>query len=155
MNGCRSIMRAAVAAAALRFTAPVATAQERGPLALASMSYFFVGGRIDSAVEGSPTVGQMYVEVMIPARRTHPYPIVMVHGGSQTGTNFTGTPDGREGWAHYFVRRGYAVYVVDQVARGRAANWSLAQGPVQPANVERLTQRFVAPERFKQWPQAH
>jgi pimeloyl-ACP methyl ester carboxylesterase len=53
------------------------------------------------------------------------------------------------------VRRGYAVYVVDQVARGRAANWSQAQGPVQPANVERLTQRFVAPERFKQWPQAH
>ena len=45
----------------------------------------------------------------------------MVHGGSQTGTNFTGTPDGREGWAQYFVRRGYAVYVVDQVARGRAA----------------------------------
>ena len=69
-------------------------------------------------------VGHMYVEYMIPARRAHPYPIVMVHGGSQTGTNFTGTPDGREGWAQYFVRRGYAVYVVDQVARGRAAHWS-------------------------------
>ena len=48
----------------------------------------------------------------------------MVHGGSQTGTNFTGTPDGREGWAQYFVRRGYAVYVVDGVARGRSAHWS-------------------------------
>ena len=56
----------------------------------------------------------------------------MVHGGSQTGTNFTGTPDGREGWAQYFVRRGYAVYVVDQVARGRAAHWSQVHGPVQP-----------------------
>ena len=130
-------------------------AQQRGPLVLAKSSYFFIGGKIDPAVEGSPTVGHMYVEYMIPQRQTHRYPIVMVHGGSQTGTNFTGTPDGREGWAHYFVRRGYAVYVVDQVARGRAANWSQAQGPVQPANVERLTQRFVAPERFKQWPQAH
>ena len=53
------------------------------------------------------------------------------------------------------MRRGYAVYVVDQVARGRAANWSQAQGPVQSANLERMTQRFAAPERFKQWPQAH
>ena len=135
--------------------APSVQAQQRGPLVLAKSSYFFIDGKIDPAVEGSPTVGHMYVEYMIPQRQTHRYPIVMVHGGSQTGTNFTGTPDGREGWAHYFVRRGYAVYVVDQVARGRAANWSQAQGPVQPANVERLTQRFVAPERFKQWPQAH
>jgi pimeloyl-ACP methyl ester carboxylesterase len=122
---------------------------------LAKSSYFFIGGKIDRAVEGSPTVGHMYVEYMIPQRIRHRYPVVMVHGGSQTGTNFTGTPDGREGWAHYFVRRGYAVYVVDQVARGRAANWSQAQGPVQPAALERLTQRFVAPENFKMWPQAH
>ena len=55
MNGCHSITTAAVTVAALALTAPVASAQERGPLALASMSYFFVGGRIDSAVEGSPT----------------------------------------------------------------------------------------------------
>ncbi len=29
------------------------------------------------------------------------------------------SPDGRDGWATYFLRKGYAVYVVDQVARGR------------------------------------
>jgi len=145
---------AAVISAALMVAAPVA-AQERGPLALASASYFFVGGKIDPSVEGSPTVGQMYVEFMIPARRRHPYPIVMVHGGSQTGTNFTGTPDGREGWAQYFVRRGYAVYVVDQVARGRSAHWSQVHGAVQPSRLSFVEQRFVAPERFKQWPQAH
>jgi pimeloyl-ACP methyl ester carboxylesterase len=150
----RTIASAAALAAALAFAAPLA-AQERGPLMLASASYFFVGGRIDSSVEGSPTVGQMYVEYMIPARRSHPYPIVMVHGGSQTGTNFTGTPDGREGWAQYFVRRGYAVYVVDQVARGRAAHWSQVHGPVQPARLGFVEQRFVAPERYAQWPQAH
>jgi hypothetical protein len=79
----------------------------------------------------------------------------MIHGGSQTGTNFTGTPDGREGWAQYFLRRGYAVYVVDQVARGRAAQWSQANGPVSDANLLRLEQRFVAPERYNLWPQAH
>ncbi len=137
------------------FTAPSAHAQERGPLTLSKASYFFVGGKIDTSVDGSPMVGQIYVEYMIPARRTHAYPIVMVHGGSQTGTNFTGTPDGREGWAQYFVRRGYAVYVVDQVARGRSAHWSQVHGPVQPSRFNFVEQRFVAPERFKQWPQAH
>ena len=45
----------------------------------------------------------------------------MIHGGAQSGTNFTGTPDGREGWAQFFLRQGYAIYVVDQPGRGRAA----------------------------------
>jgi len=78
----------------------------------------------------------------------------MVHGGSQTGTNFTGTPDGREGWAQYFLRRGHAVYVVDQVARGRSAHFSQSHGPVQAANLRRTEQRFVAPRRSMLWPQA-
>jgi pimeloyl-ACP methyl ester carboxylesterase len=146
-------MLLALASAAL--WAGAASAQERGPLVLAKSSYFFVGGKIDPAVEGSAPVNQIYVEYMIPQRLRHKTPIVMVHGGSQTGTNFTGTPDGREGWAQYFVRRGYAVYVVDGVARGRSAHWSDVQGPVSKANIDRLTQRFVAPERFKLWPQAH
>jgi hypothetical protein len=132
-----------------------AQAQERGPLVLAKSSYFFVNSKIDPAVEGSAPIGQMYVEYMIPQRLRHRYPVVMVHGGSQTGTNFTGTPDGREGWAHYFVRRGYAVYVVDGVARGRSAHWSQVHGPVQPSRINQVEQRFVAPERFKLWPQAH
>jgi len=141
-------------AAAVCWTAP-AHPQERGPLVLAKSSYFFVGSKIDPSVEGSAPVGQMYVEYMIPQRLRHRYPVVMVHGGSQTGTNFTGTPDGREGLAQYFVRRGYAVYIVDQVARGRSAHWSQVHGAVQPSRINQVEQRFVAPERFKQWPQAH
>src|SRR6516225_5524515 len=146
----------ALASALLLTCALPASAQDRGPLMLAKSSYFFVGGRIDTSLEGSPMVGQMYVEYMIPQRQRHPYPVVMVHGGGQTGTNFTGTPDGREGWAQYFVRRGYAVYVVDQVARGRAAYWApQPYGGVTASRFTFLEQRFVAPERFKQWPQAH
>ena len=155
MHRIRIIVASAVALLALTVAAPLARAQERGPLMLAKASYFFVGGKIDTAAEGSPMVGQMYVEYMIPHRQRHPYPIVMVHGGSQTGTNFTGTPDGREGWAQYFVRRGYTVYVVDQVARGRSAHWSQLLGPVQASRFTFTEQRFAAPERFKQWPQAH
>lgn len=144
-----------LSACAWLIATPFVHAQNGGPLVLAKASYFFVGGKIDSSVEGSPVVGHMYVEYMIPQRQPHPYPIVMVHGGSQTGTNFTGTPDGREGWAQYFVRRGYAVYVVDQVARGRSAYWSNVYGPLPASRLNFTEQRFVAPERFKMWPQAH
>src|SRR5258707_15366667 len=126
------------------FAAPSAQAAD-GPLVIAKQGYFFVGGRIDTTIEGSPMVGQMYVEYQIPQKLEHPYPVVMIHRGSQTGTNFTGTPDGREGWAQYFLRRGYAVYVVDQVARGRAAHWAQAHGPMGPSRLTAVQQRFVTP----------
>ena len=137
------------------FAVPRARAGDEGPLVIAKQGYFFAGGKIDRAVEGAPMVGQMYVEYQIPEKLEHPYPVVMIHGGSQTGTNFTGTPDGRDGWAQYFLRRGYAVYVVDQVARGRSAHWSQVHGPMTPPRITAVEQRFVAPERAKLWPQAH
>jgi pimeloyl-ACP methyl ester carboxylesterase len=132
-----------------------ARAESEGPLVIARQGWFFAGGRIDGSIEGSPMVGQMYVEYQIPDKLAHPYPVVMIHGGSQTGTNFTGTPDGREGWAQHFLRKGYAVYVVDQVARGRAAHWSQVHGAVTAPRLGFVEQRFVAPERSKLWPQAH
>ena len=152
------LMRAAVAAlvgAGAAFALSSGAAAQSDPLVIARQGYFFVGGAIDQSREGAPTIGHMYVEYQIPQKLTHRYPVVMIHGGGQTGTNFTGTPDGREGWAQYFLRRGYAVYVVDQVARGRAAEWSQVHGPVSAPNMARLEQRFVAPERFNLWPQAH
>jgi len=159
MLGKHDLMLAIVATlgviAAIAAFAPAARAGEEGPLVIAKQGYFFAGGKIDRSIEGSPMVGQMYVEYQIPDKLAHPYPVVMIHGGSQTGTNFTGTPDGREGWAQYFLRRGYAVYVVDQVARGRAAHWSNVHGPVTPPRLGFVEQRFVAPERAKLWPQAH
>src|SRR5688572_14487437 len=75
--------------------------------------YFFVGGRYTQTKDGQIMAGQMFVQYQIPRERRHRYPIVMWHGGGQTGTNFLGTPDGRKGWADYFLARGYAVYVVD------------------------------------------
>jgi len=78
----------------------------------------------------------------------------MIHGGNQTGTNFTGTPDGREGWAQFFLREGYAVYVVDQPGRGRAAYQAERYGPLGALSLQGALQRFVAPERYNLWPQA-
>jgi len=124
------------------------------PLSIARQGYLFAGGTVREA-PGRPMAGQLYAEFQIPHPRTQPFPIVMVHGGGQTGTNFTGTPDGREGWAQFFLRRGYAVYVVDQVGRGRAAYWPDVYGAPSPPRYDAVVQRFTAPARFKLWPQAH
>jgi pimeloyl-ACP methyl ester carboxylesterase len=45
---------------------------------------------------------------------------VLVHGGGGTGRVWETTPDGREGYQTLFLRRGFAVYIVDFPRRGRA-----------------------------------
>ena len=87
------------------------TAQTPQPLVIAKQGYFFVGGKYFDAPDGRFMSGHMYVEFQIPAKVTHRYPVVMFSGGGQSGLNYTGTPDGREGWMQYFLRQGYAVYV--------------------------------------------
>jgi pimeloyl-ACP methyl ester carboxylesterase len=62
----------------------------------------------------------MYVEAFIPAKPTHKTPIVLVHGCCTTGAGFVSTPDGREGWAKYFVQQGWKTYVVDLPGHGRS-----------------------------------
>lgn len=124
------------------------------PLVIARQGYLFAGGRYIQAGGRQILTGQLYAEFQIPQNRAHPYPIVMVHGGSQSGTNYTGTPDGREGWAQHFLRRGYAVYVVDQVGRGRAAYRPEIQGPLREPEISAAQERFVALGRPARWPQA-
>jgi pimeloyl-ACP methyl ester carboxylesterase len=62
----------------------------------------------------------MYVHYRIPTHRKSAVPIVLVHGGGLTGASYESTPDNREGWATYFLRKGYGVYVVDTPGRGRS-----------------------------------
>jgi len=90
-------------------------------LRIAKQGMFFVGGQYyTSSIDGLRYMsGQMYVEYQIPEVVTRPYPIVMIHGAAQTGSNFIATPDGQPGWAQFFVANGYAVYIADQVGRGR------------------------------------
>jgi hypothetical protein len=45
----------------------------------------------------------------------------MIHGCCSAGSSWNGTPDGRDGWAQYFLSKGYAVYIMDQAGRGRSA----------------------------------
>src|SRR4029453_3887782 len=87
-----------------------ATAKDLPPLSIAKQGYVFAGAK-HSTVDDKPVIsGQIYAGFQIPAKQPHRWPILMVHGFGQSGTNFTGTPDGREGWAQHFLRQGYAVY---------------------------------------------
>jgi pimeloyl-ACP methyl ester carboxylesterase len=121
---------------------------------IAKQGYLFAGGKYSTVNGKRVMAGQIYAEFQIPKNQTHRYPIVMVHGAIQTGTNFTGTPDGRMGWAEYFLRQGYAVYVIDQPGRGRASYDSDTEGPQAFPDLAGTEQRFTAPERSKLWPQA-
>ena len=149
-------LAAAVAGAAGAAHAAAATANPapRTPLAIAQQGYFFVGGRYTDAKDGKIMAGQMFVQYQIPHPRRHRYPIVMWHGGGQTGTNFLGTPDGRPGWADFFLRQGYAVYVVDQPARARSGFFTEAYGPTRRPNAGAMSERFTAPELSGLYPQA-
>ena len=127
-------------------------AADDDPLILDKQGSFFVGGTHNV---NDQIVGQMYVEYWIPQNQHHPYPIVFVHGGGQIGAAWSQTPDGREGWVQFFVRRGFAVYVVDQPARGRST-YNSEFGPLtDPGGSLRVQQLFAAPERFNLWPAAH
>ncbi len=125
------------------------------PLSLERNGSFFVGGKMAEIDGKAMMVGHMYVEYMVPAKRTHPYPIIFVHGGLRTGNNFTGTFDGGEGWAQYFVRQGYAVYIVDQVGRGRSPIIERAYGPAKMGDARGVQKRYAQEEKYKLWPQAH
>ena len=101
-----------------------------GPLVLAKQGSFFVGGRnLESdtlstlpayAASGTVAVEQMYVRFQEPVAAKR-LPLTFIHGCCLTGKTWETTPDGRMGWDEYFVRRGHAVYVIDQVSRGRSA----------------------------------
>jgi pimeloyl-ACP methyl ester carboxylesterase len=133
-------------AAALSIAIPAAFAQK----AMATREFFYVGGKY----AGDVREGQMYVEMLRPARVTRKYPIVFIHGASQTATNWIGTPDGRPGWADYFLNQGYLIYLVDQPARGRSPWNSKLNGPLTVFTVSDMEKRFTASEVGGFWPQA-
>lgn len=125
-----------------------------GQHVLATRDYFYVGGQYTGDPGKEVLSGQMYVEVLRPKHVTERYPIVFFHGAWQTATNWMGTPDGRPGWADFFLQRGYAVYLVDQPARGRSPWHASANGPIQGRSPSFVEQRFTAPEIHHLWPQA-
>ena len=89
------------------------------PLVIEDQGSFFIGGvpKVTNYATVPPpnqvmtpnqiTIGQMYVQFQIPAnKKGNTPPVIMVHGSSHTAACLESTPDGREGWAPYFVRNG-------------------------------------------------
>lgn len=129
-----------------------------GPLLVEKQGIFFVGGEYDNPVNPTFMSKQMYVSYQIPVKSggapSTTYPVVMIHGGGQQATTYTGTPDDRSGWADYFLKGGWPVYTVDQPGRGKSTYVDSAYGPRGVSNISNLENTFTAPGRIRTWPQA-
>lgn len=157
-------MRARILAAMLALGLGGGAAAE--PLALERWGSFHVGGR-SVEVSGQPVremlfspggvptridpngtylMGGMYAQYMIPAAPRGQVPLLLWHGGGLTGVSWETTPDGREGWQHFFLRRGWPVYVSDAVERGRAG-WGMI--PEQTGGVAVVNPVSNPWERFR------
>ena len=128
--------------------------------AVAKRGYFYVGGKYVGEPGKEIMQGQIYVEVLAPKKQRRPYPLVLIHGAAQTATNWMGTPDGRKGWAEYFVEQGYVIYMIDQPMRGRSA-WHPGDGATRMFTAKNEQFQFTAVasdgswagrEKHTQWP---
>ncbi|KAF2234675.1 alpha/beta-hydrolase [Viridothelium virens] len=121
-----------------------------------SRTYFYVGGHyLSDGTDSDVYTDQMYVERLTPVAGTsRSEPIIFIHGQAQTGTNWLNTPDGREGWASWFLRHGYEVYIVDQPQRGRSP-YMPGDGTLATYSAEQISELFTGVQHYDQWPQAH
>ena len=122
--------------------------------ALSRRSFFYVGGSYVGSPDKEVMQGQMYVEKLEPLQVKQPYPLVLIHGAAQTATNWMMTPDGRKGWAEYFLELGYVVYMVDQPARGRSVWHPDVNGKLRMYTAPQIEQLFTASATLGNWPQA-
>jgi len=105
------------------------------PLIVQEQGSFAVGGTVISTpgtfdpVKQTPD-GQTlhgdhaYVFYQVPVN-PRKLPLVLWHGAGQFSKTWETTPDGREGFQNILLRRGVAVYVIDQPRRGRAGRSTL------------------------------
>jgi pimeloyl-ACP methyl ester carboxylesterase len=135
-------------------------------VALRRVGSFFVGGRRVTVAgkarrsvqyshnvateydpNGSYHIEQAYVQYFLPEQPRFRTPLLLVHGGGLTGAQWEDTPDGRPGWLWRFIDAGIAVYVIDNVERGRAG-WCAIDGEWPDAPVMRSDEEAARFYRF-------
>jgi pimeloyl-ACP methyl ester carboxylesterase len=121
---------------------------------IARTGFFYVGGHYAGSAGKEVMDGAEYVEVMVPKKIRRAWPIVFLHGAGQTGTDWLRTPDGRAGWAYYFVKQGYVVYMVDYPARGRSAYVPDIDGVLTIRTAPMLEKLWTDLTELGDWPQA-
>src|SRR5438067_2684472 len=99
---------------------------------LADQGFFWVGTEHKTMPYGTIISGQMYVQYLVPAQVRHPYPVILVHGGTGQMLHYMGSGDGLAGWAHYYAQEGYRVYLVDRPGHGRSPYHPDALRPIGP-----------------------
>jgi pimeloyl-ACP methyl ester carboxylesterase len=152
MNKLSHLLMGAAAGAAVIVATPALAGGEAGRLTLRDFGGKFVGYTTEPGDNGSVNVSNaMFVQYMLPANRRHAYPLVMIHGGGGQGTDWLETPDGRDGWADFFVADGWDVYVVDRPGHGRSqSNPSCRDGKVGVANTALISR--LATSDASVWP---
>jgi hypothetical protein len=150
---CGALLPALACAAAVRAEPPKLPVPAVDQSAVAQRGYFYVGGKYVGEPGKEIMQGQIYVEVLAPKDVRRPYPLVLIHGAAQTATNWMGTPDGRKGWAEYFVEQGYIVYMIDQPMRGRSTPHP-ADGATRMFTAANEAFQFTAIATEGTWPQA-
>lgn len=125
----------ALCAAILASMAPVAAQTNEKPLLIKKQGVFSSGGRVTAPLPGQYDFTKNWLDLTRKGTTAHVdhantfyqipedgcgIPIVFLHGYGQSRTGWQSTPDGREGWADMFLRKGYSVFLVDQPRRGAA-----------------------------------
>ena len=140
--------------------AGTASAAKATPLVIAEQGVFSAGGTVvtspgtfvpedqwEATGKGQTAhVDHANVLYQRPAKETG-RPMVFLHGYGQSRTGWITTPDGREGWAEDFLRKGHSVYLVDEPHRGEAGATS-TPGIISGKT---LDQRWYTQFRIGRW----
>ncbi|ERI49745.1 alpha/beta hydrolase [Pseudomonas sp. EGD-AK9] len=141
------VMLSAIALAAVASPA-IAQTDKLAPLLIQEQGSFAAGGQVQTAAgtfdprKPLEPAGQTYrgdhayvsYQIPVDARKL---PLVMWHGAGQFSKTWETTADGREGFQNIFLRRGFAVYLIDQPRRGGAGR-SMVEASLKPTADEQL-----------------
>ena len=140
-----------LAAGATSFAAPLHIAKQglfsAGGITITSPGTFDPYDQWEATGKGQTAhVDHANVYYQIPEKETGA-PIVFLHGYGQSRMGWMTTPDGREGWSDMFLKKGHAVFLIDEPRRGEAGATSVA-GDISTKTLE---QRWYTQFRIGKW----
>ena len=106
-------------------------------ISIAKQGVFSSGGTVTAPISGDFNAAENWLDFSRAGNTAHvdhantfyqipegetKSPIVYLHGYGQSRTGWQATPDGREGWSDFFLRKGRAAFLVDQPRRGAAGS---------------------------------
>jgi len=134
--GTMAIMAAAMLLTSCGNNSQQCTSTQNG-IVIEKQGVFSSGGRVTEPVEGEYDPTQNWLDMTRKGTTSHVdhantfyqipadgngLPMVFLHGYGQSRTGWQSTPDGREGWADIFLKKGHPVFLVDQPRRGAAGS---------------------------------